>query len=986
MSIKKVLFLFYVLFFTVFCTVHAQTTEEPKVKLTDFLSTLSEQHKVFFTYDAKILKNINVAASLTEIPDLQLVLNKLRTQTNLYFDNIATNYYIIYKNSEKAKLLLEKVKQTQGEKSKLDSTDTTHTKDFFVLNGKVVNIIGSPLYGASIVDKKSKIGTTTGVNGVFSLRVAKNSLLSISYIGYTTKEIIVTNSTNKTITLEQGEYLEEVKLVGSRNRNRTLDAAPTAIDVIDIQQTSNKTGQVELNQLLQYTIPSFNATKQSGADGADHIDPATLRGLGPDQTLVLINGKRRHQSSLINLYGTRGRGNSGTDLNAIPSSAIKRIEVLRDGAAAQYGSDAIAGVINIILKDDVDSFIGNVTYGFYNANAQGDFKNPTTGFDGNTVKFSGNYGLKVKEKGYLSISTEFLSKEKTQRPGADFRKKYGEAGLNQYSLFLNSEVPLNSSLSFYANAGYSFRDSESYAFTRKANSARNILEIYPNGFTPLITAAVIDASISGGFRTKINDWNIDINNTYGSNHFGYNIEETLNATLLLKSPTSFDAGGHSLKQNTTSIDFNKYYNNILNGINIAFGTEYRIETYKIFAGEVGSYAAFDINGKIVDQQTPQDDLVTLDGVNRPGGSQGFPGYSKDNEINRSRSNLSLYIDTEFDISDKLMLGGAFRYERYSDFGNSFNFKLSNRYKLSDNFKLRATLSSGFRAPSLAQMYYNLKFTNFIGSIPSESLLEPNDSPITRQFGIGKLREEKAINASLGVTTKFKNFKVAIDGYLINIKDRIILTGNFDASNLNSDFKDVQFFANGVNTKTLGVDAVFTWSKKRENDEFSVSLASNFNVMSIEQIKNNKLDEETFFGVRDQYFLLASAPKSKINLNLNYNYKRLNANINITRFSSLKLVDWQIIKPLELEEPTSSYIDSKDRFNKSLDYYKPKITTDFNLGYFISPKVLIHFGVNNFFNTYPTQQNSSFTDSGGYWDSVQMGTNGTFYYSKITYKF
>lgn len=986
MSVKKVLNLFFVFFLSVFITVHAQTTEQPKIKLTDFLSTLSEQHKVFFTYDAEILKNINVAASLTEISDLQLVLNKLRTQTNLYFDNINANYYIIYKNSDKAKYLLEKAKQKQGNKEQLNSSKTINSEDFFVLKGTVINIIGSPLFGASIIDKKSKKGTTSDTKGFFSLKVAKNSLLTISYIGYTTKTFKVGDDKNIIVILEQGEFLEEVKLVGSRNRNRTLDDTPTAIDVIDIQQTSNKTGQVELNQLLQYAVPSFNATKQSGADGADHIDPATLRGLGPDQTLVLINGKRRHQSSLINLYGTRGRGNSGTDLNAIPSSAIKRIEVLRDGAAAQYGSDAIAGVINIILKDDVDSFLGNVTYGIYNAKANGNFKNPTQGFDGNTMKFSGNYGLKIRKKGFLSISTEFLSKEKTRRPGADFRKKYGEAGLNQYSLFLNSEVPLNASLSFYANAGYSFRDSESYAFTRKANSARNVLDIYPNGFTPLITAAIVDASISGGFKTKINDWNIDINNTYGSNHFSYNIKETLNATLLLKSPTSFDAGGHSLKQNTTSIDFNKYYNDILNGINIAFGTEYRIETYKIFAGEVGSYATFDINGDIVTQQTPQDNLVRYEDKNRPGGSQGFPGYSTDNEIKRSRSNLSLYVDTEFDINDNLMLGGAFRYEKYSDFGNSFNFKLSNRYKISDNFRLRATLSSGFRAPSLAQMYYNLKFTNFIGSKPSESLLEPNDSPITRQFGIGKLREEKAINSSLGFTAKIKNFKVTVDGYFIGIKDRIILTGNFDASNLNSDFKDVQFFANGVNTKTLGVDAVFTWSKKRENDEFSVSLASNFNVMSIEQIKNNKLDEETFFGVRDQYFLLASAPKSKINLNLNYNYKRLNANINITRFSSLKLVDWQIIKPLELEEPTSSYIDSKDRFNKSLDYYKPKITTDFNLGYFISPKVLIHFGVNNFFNTYPTQQNSSFTDSGGYWDSVQMGTNGTFYYSKITYKF
>jgi iron complex outermembrane receptor protein len=312
--------------------------------------------------------------------------------------------------------------------------------------------------------------------------------------------------------------------------------------------------------------------------------------------------------------------------------------------------------------------------------------------------------------------------------------------LNEYSVFINTKIPINNNSNFYAFGGYSYRDSESYAFTRPADSPRNVLEIYPNGFNPLITAKIKDNSISAGFKTKFNGWQLDINNTFGRNNFHYFIKETLNATLLFNSTTNFDAGGHVLNQNTTSADFTKFYKSIFNGINMAFGTEYRIENYKIYAGEEGSYAAYDIHGNVVNQNTPSSDIVMLDGFPRPRGSQGFPGYAPENEVDKTRSNLALYIDTEFDFTNKFMFGIASRYEKYSDFGSTLNIKLSTRYKPNNNFYLRSSFSTGFRAPSLAQIYYNLKFTNFIGSEPSESLLELNDSPITRSFGIGELIE------------------------------------------------------------------------------------------------------------------------------------------------------------------------------------------------------------------------------------------------------
>jgi iron complex outermembrane receptor protein len=964
----------------------AQNTNSESIKLTSFLSKLSEEHQVFFTYDVELIKNIDVDVTKLNSPNLQPIIDYLRVTTKLNFDNLGNNYYVIYNDDKKGKAALEVAKKRLSETIATISNSSSIPN--LIIKGKVININNEPLSEANILRNGSIEGTTTDTNGRFAFQTnsLENLSITVSHIGYTSKVISINHTDDLTITLELGASLNEVQIVGSRNAKRTELDTPSAIDIVQLETATNRTGQIEINQILQFVIPSFNASKQSGADGADHVVPATLRGLGPDQTLVLINGKRRHQSSLINLYGTRGRGNSGTDLNAIPASAIEKIEILRDGASAQYGSDAIAGVMNIVLKDKVDEFNGNVTFGFNNANAKGDFNNPTSGTDGNTMKLSGNYGMTLFEDGFINITTEYLSKDNTLRPGASFREKYGEAGLDEYSVFINSEIPINENSNFYAFTGYSYRDSESYAFTRPADSPRNVLEIYPNGFNPLITAKIKDNSISAGFRTVLNDWNVDINNTFGRNDFHYYIKETLNATLEFNSPTNFDAGGHTLNQNTTSADFTRFYESVFKGTNIAFGTEYRIENYKIYAGEPGSYAAFDINNNIVDQNTSEDDIVMYNGFARPRGSQGFPGYAPENEVDQTRSNLAIYVDTEFDFTKKFMFGVAGRYEKYSDFGNTFNFKLSSRFKPSDNFSLRSSFSSGFRAPSLAQIYYNLKFTNFIGSEPSESLLELNDSPITRSFGIGRLIEEKALNGSFGFTAKFKNFKAAIDAYFVNIKDRIILTGNFDASNLNLNVNDVQFFTNGVNTSTVGVDMVLSWQKRIENNTFLISFAGNINKMIIDKINNKDLEEETFFGVRDQHFLLASAPKSKFNLNLNYSNEKMSTNLTLTSFSKLELVDWQIYEPLIDEDPTSEYLNQADRLKKATDVYDAKLTTDINVSYAITEKITSRLGANNIFNIYPTIQQNNWTDSGGYWDSVQMGTNGSFFYTNISYKF
>lgn len=805
-----------------------------------------------------------------------------------------------------------------------------------------------------------------------------------------------------TIDSTKTNKIETVVIVGSRNVKRTVVNSPVAIDVIDIKSITTQSGKIEINELLQYAAPSFNANKQSGSDGADHVDPASLRGMGPDQTLVLINGKRRHQSSLINLFGTRGRGNTGTDLNAIPATSIKRIEILRDGAAAQYGSDAIAGVINIVLNDNINELTGAVTYGAFNTNAKGDFPLGTANtkgfrldengygnsfgknknFDGNSLKAGLNYGIALgKNGGFVNFTGEFLNKEKTLRPGFDFRKGFGEAAVRGLNFMANLSIPISTKTDFYAFAGSNYRDTDAYAFTRN-DGARVVESIYPGGFTPRITSIILDNSIALGLKTKYsNGWKMDFSNTLGNNSFHYNIKGTLNASLGAASPTEFDAGGHKLLQNTTNLDFSKNYSTVLEGFNLALGSEFRIEKFNIFAGETGSYATYDINGDVVTDPTTQ--IIPTDPISgdpRPGGSQGFPGYSPSNEVNETRTNFSLYADTELDITKAFMLSTAVRFENYSDFGKTLNGKLASRLKLTNQINLRGSISTGFRAPSLAQIYYNTSFTNFSSSGATEVLLAGNESPVTKAFGIGKLNQEKAINTSIGITGSFGDFTTTIDAYMIRVKDRIVLTGYFDATSLGLNVDAAQFFTNGVDTKTKGIDIVLSWKKNIGASRFGAALIGNINDMEITNVKNKGLDEQTFFGERDKAFLLASAPANKFGLNLNYGRKWFDSGLAFTRFSEVKLLDYQVY------EDVADYGGSfQNQIAAATDTYGVKIVTDLTLGFKLNKSFKLTVGANNLLNIYPDQQDD-WVEAGGYWDSVQMGFGGAYYYTRLGFKF
>ena len=872
------------------------------------------------------------------------------------------------------------------------------------VTGIVTDNVGEPIIGANIVEKGTSNGVISDGSGSYKIKVQEGATLVYSYIGYSTDEKNVGDNSKMDISLVEssGQELKEIQVVGSRNSKRTVVNSAVPIDIIDVKSVTTQSGKLEINELLQYVAPSFNANKQSGSDGADHVDPASLRGMGPDQTLVLINGKRRHQSSLINLFGTRGRGNTGTDLNAIPASSIKRIEILRDGAAAQYGSDAIAGVINIVLNDNVDELTGTISYGVFNTKADGDFPAGTvnTGdnfldtnadgnktakgksFDGNSMKVTANYGAKIGDKGgFANFTAEYISKDKTLRPAYDFRRGFGEAAIQGFNFFVNAAIPVSDKTEIYAFGGRNFRDTDAYAFTRNNPSPRIVASIYPNGFTPRITSTIIDNSISAGIRTTTaSGWKVDISNTYGKNLFHYYIKGTLNASLEEASPTEFDAGGHTLSQNTINFDLSKNYSDILNGFNMAFGAEYRTEQFTIFAGEEGSYATYDTNGNaVIDPSTQTIPVDPITGDVRPGGSQGFPGYSPANTVDRSRSNVSLYADGELDVTESFMVTTAVRFENYSDFGSTLNWKVASRLKVTDNINFRGSVSTGFRAPSLAQIYYNLQFTNFSSTGASEILLSPNNSPVTQAFGISKLNEEKALNGSLGVTANFGNFTATVDGYYIKVKDRIVLTGYFDASALNIGVDQAQFFVNGTDTKTTGLDIVLAWKKKFGDQSFGATLVGNINNMKIEKVKNGPLDEQTFFGEREKAFLLASAPDNKFGLNLNYSKKWFDAGLAFTRFSEVKLLDYQMY------EDVADYGTFGDQIKAATDTYGVKIVTDLTLGFKLLDKLKLNIGSNNLLNVYPDQQDD-WVEAGGYWDAVQMGFGGAFYYARLGFRF
>ena len=627
--------------------------------------------------------------------------------------------------------------------------------------------------------------------------------------------------------------------VGSRAPGAAAEKA-VPVDVLSHDQIA-ASGFAETAQVIASLVPSFNFPRPSITDGTDTVRPATLRGLGPDQVLVLINGKRRHQSALVHLNGSVGRGSTGVDLNAIPVSAIDRIEVLRDGAAAQYGSDAIAGVINIVLKDAISrpevtanfgvskgTFAGNRCASNGLSCAEGDDISFT---DGGLADIGGSWGLPLGS-GRLTVTSEFRGHNRTNRASADPRDQIvaGDAGNNAVAepnhrwgdpdtrdvmTFANAALPLNASAtrSLYGFGGYSRRTANSAGFYRRAlDDVRNQPAIYPLGFLPEIQPAVVDVSAAGGVRGVFNRWNYDFSAGAGHNSFSFTIGNTLNASLGPSAPpnkTTFDAGTLMLNQLVTNADISRpvAVKGLARPVNVAFGAEARRENYRLLAGEPDSYR----------------DGGALNQAGRPAaiGAQVFPGFRPTNEVNESRGSVAGYVDVEGAVSRWLRIGGAGRAERYSDFGGTVDGKVTARVEPLPGLIVRGSFSTGFRAPSLGQSFFSSTATNFLNLgqglvVPVESLTLPVGSAAARALGASPLKPETSRNASGGIViTPVKDLELAVDYYRITIDDRIVLSGNFTAppiAALLAPFgaNSARFFTNAIDTRTNGVDAIASY--------------------------------------------------------------------------------------------------------------------------------------------------------------------------------
>jgi len=928
-----------------------------------------------------------------------------------------------------------------------------------VISGKVVdNKDGGPLAGATVKVKGSKAGTSTGNDGTFKIQAKSDDVLEISLIGYGMQSVAVQGRSELTIALvNASSELSEIVFVGTRGAPRAKLETPVPVDVIKVNQVELPTAKMDLMSILNVSAPSFNYNKQSGADGADHVDLGTLRGLGPDQTLVLINGKRRHQTAFVTLFGTRGRGNSGVDLNSFPESSVDRIEILRDGASAQYGSDAIAGVINIILKRDVGHLTVNAGWSGYD-----DFKFNARKFnagnqyysggaiDGNTATVSLNDGWALgRNGGFINVGAEFLKQGKTYRQvdttnwqtdknALPFintgRRAFGDASLTTGGVMYNMEAPLNASkkTTFYSFGGYNYKSGDAYAYSRNYSAKPERFPVDKNGnliptpdilrksndgetyFNPHIQTHVQDASIALGLRGDAGDgWGWDLSNTLGRNDFHYYGDKTFNASLVgANMPNHYDDGGFNFLQNTVNLDFTKSIKTVAEGLNLGLGAEYRFERYAIYKGEYGSYGSYDSSG-VVYQNLVGDGAG--DSLRTPAsGSQGFPGFSPADVKAKTRSNIGLYVDAELNVTRDWLLDGAVRYEHYSDFGSVATVKLATRYKVTPDVNFRGSISTGYRAPSLQQIYFSNTLTSFSGGQLIQSRIASNDDPITRAAGIPELKQETSVNASAGFSWRaMKGLTFTLDGYLVKVKNRVVLSGLFSrydttlpasfTSQIPSQVTTVQFFANAVNTTNYGLDIVADYSTRWGGNGLKLLLAGNVQSMTVDAVhvppalNGTVLNQKTFFSDRERAFLIASAPKVKFALSGDYTYGKFGVGAHLTYFGKITLLGFGAatddnpnqtgINPMVPTDNNQSVL-VPENFN-----FGGKVVTDIYFSWKFSRKVSVFAGADNLFNVHPdlgvnplAKGWADDNESGGPWDSVQMGFNGLRLFGKVALSF
>jgi iron complex outermembrane receptor protein len=639
---------------------------------------------------------------------------------------------------------------------------------------------------------------------------------------------------------DEATTVEQVVVTGVRAPRSRLDTV-SPVDVVTSREMQQQ-ATTELGQALANAAPSIDFPRPTITDGTDSVRPATLRGLAPDQTLVLVNGVRQHSSALVNLNGSIGRGSSAVDLNTIPLASIGTVEVLREGASAQYGSDAIAGVINIRLREARDGGNVSANLGQYYTRVE-TLRTSYKKGDGAVAEVSGWKGLPLGADGFLTISAEYRNRQPTHRSDIDprdtpleIRGRAGDPEIQEGTGFVNAGLPLNGVWSAYGWVGYQYRDSESAATARTPSNPNNDLSVYPDGFLPFINPIITDWTGVGGVRGDIGGWKVDANASFGQNRIHYYVKHSINGSLVPDSPTDFNAGSLQYKQWLANLDVDKSFADW--GL-LAFGYEYRHENYQIHQGEPASW-----------------EFVP----GRPGagaGSQGFIGFVPANQTDRSRHSQSVYGDFDVHPVKAWDIDFAARYEDYSDFGTKTTGKIATRYDFTDSFAIRGAYSTGFRAPGLQQQAFTSTAINFLSigpggsSVPVEVVTLPPDDPRAQALGAAPLRPETSDNYSLGFVFHQGPFELTVDGYDIKIKDRIVLsenltgspTGNataqaiFNLLNPNGGtLGGARFFINGVDSTTKGVDVVARYRFAPEGlGRFGVTLAGNYNHTDITRV-------------------------------------------------------------------------------------------------------------------------------------------------------
>ncbi len=852
------------------------------------------------------------------------------------------------------------------------------------ISGTVSDSNGSPLTGVNIVEKGTSNGTTSDFDGNFIINAQQSATLVFSYVGYETQEFAVNGQSTINITLADGEALEEVILVGTRTAPRSNVDTPLPVDVVGVKELTS-TGQATFDKALQYRIPSFNTVQTPVNDATSLLDPYEIRNMGPSRTLILINGKRKNLSALLYTQTSPGRGETGADISAIPTDAIKRVEILRDGASAQYGSDAIAGVMNIILKDSPESGSATLRTGI------------TSEGDGEMFGFSVNNGSTINNgKGFVNYTIDLSKVNLANRPGTvdaageagdfgadiadvqEFLSRRPDAGNINGSpetaaskFLINGGLNLSDNTELYFNSAYVYKKVNSFAnyrtpYWRTVDDFPYLADFFPgsnpnnaggyDGYVPTFEGLLNDYNGTVGIKTKINDWNVDLSYTTGGNTQTYIVNQSHNRNEVFSPSTwidannngtvddgeitegsqlyrensqqSFDPGGTKFTHNVGNIDISRL---LSEKVSIGFGAEFRNETFEVIEGELASY----------------------DG----GGADSFAGNSPENSGKFNRYNIGGYFSLDYDVSSAFLLSATIRTENYSDFGNTFVYKLSSRLKLNDKLTARASVSSGFRAPTLHQIYTQKAQYSFVpGSGIQVGGLINNVSTQAKLLGIPELDAETSNNFTIGFGGKITNtLSFTVDYYSISVKDRIVLgteigatgdaTNPLDVLLTNNNLSDISFFSNAIDTKTSGIDVVLSQKNiALGNGDLDLNLSGNYTIQNERDgdVKNIPIvanANQSVINQTQEALFFTSRPKTKWILGANYDINKFGFSLNNTYFG----------KTTFFQQGLST--DANGIFNIRTEF-TPKIVTDLGINYNASEKLTIALNVNNLLNVLP----------------------------------